>query len=204
MPAVCQSMDLQVFLSKQNISLPVVSSEPRARLSAFPLPGQTAVRTLARSLAAGIEELVGGQSASMMDTVIGRLLQQASDFAGHGREPLSEEDLVRQGDGAGLAALDVREETLTSFTTPICDTFINLFDLKEKNNWLRRQAILLILQQLLGGTIERYVSRCAQLLAVANLLRAANFARLLHLSASPNSLQIMSNRSRTRCGLVAS
>jgi sorting nexin-25 len=41
-----------------------------------------------------------------------------------------------------------------SFTTPICDLFIELFDLKE-NNWLRRQAIVVILQQFLGGTIER-------------------------------------------------
>ena len=41
-----------------------------------------------------------------------------------------------------------------SFTTPICDFFIELFDLKE-NNWLRRQAIVVILQQFLGGTIER-------------------------------------------------
>ena len=41
-----------------------------------------------------------------------------------------------------------------SFTAPICDLFIELFDLKE-NNWLRRQAIVVILQQFLGGTIER-------------------------------------------------
>lgn len=41
-----------------------------------------------------------------------------------------------------------------SFTAPICDLFIEVFDLKE-NNWLRRQAIVIILQQVLGGTIER-------------------------------------------------
>lgn len=46
------------------------------------------------------------------------------------------------------------ESAAGSFTAPICDLFIELFDLKE-NNWLRRQAIVLILQQVLGGTIER-------------------------------------------------
>ncbi|BEI83708.1 hypothetical protein CcaverHIS002_0403120 [Cutaneotrichosporon cavernicola] len=40
------------------------------------------------------------------------------------------------------------------FTAPICDLFIEVFDLKE-SNWLRRQAIVIILQQVLGGTIER-------------------------------------------------
>lgn len=46
-------------------------------------------------------------------------------------------------------------ETATgSFTAPICDLFIEIFDLKE-NNWLRRQAIVILLQQVLGGTIER-------------------------------------------------
>jgi len=51
------------------------------------------------------------------------------------------------------------EETAVSiFTAPICDLFVELFDLKEnKNNWLRRQAIVVILQQLLGSTIERKV-----------------------------------------------
>jgi hypothetical protein len=30
-----------------------------------------------------------------------------------------------------------------------------LFELKEKNNWLRRQAVVLFLQQLFGDTVER-------------------------------------------------
>jgi sorting nexin-25 len=46
------------------------------------------------------------------------------------------------------------ESGMGSFTAPICDLFIEVFDLKE-NNWLRRQAIVVILQQFLGGTIER-------------------------------------------------
>lgn len=42
----------------------------------------------------------------------------------------------------------------TAFSAPICDLFIELFELKE-SNWIRRQAIVIILQQLLGSTIER-------------------------------------------------
>lgn len=57
-----------------------------------------------------------------------------------------------------------------SFTAPICDLFIELFDLKE-NNWLRRQAIVVILQQFLGGTIERWVSIFSQVLIMISKVR---------------------------------
>ncbi|KAJ1518257.1 Intermediate filament protein [Coelomomyces lativittatus] len=36
-----------------------------------------------------------------------------------------------------------------------CELFIELFDLRERNNWLRRQAVSILLQQILGETIER-------------------------------------------------
>ncbi|KAF9209455.1 Intermediate filament protein [Haplosporangium sp. Z 27] len=49
----------------------------------------------------------------------------------------------------------VEPEGVTTFTAPLCDLFIELFELKDKNNWLRRQAVVIILQQVLGGTIER-------------------------------------------------
>ncbi|KAF9565949.1 Intermediate filament protein [Mortierella alpina] len=49
----------------------------------------------------------------------------------------------------------VEPEGVTTFTEPLCDLFIELFELKQKNNWLRRQAVVIILQQVLGGAIER-------------------------------------------------
>ena len=52
------------------------------------------------------------------------------------------------------------DPAMTSFSASICDLFIELFDLKE-NNWLRRQAIVIIIQQFLGSTIERYALRAS-------------------------------------------
>ena len=46
----------------------------------------------------------------------------------------------------------------TGFCAPICDLLIELFELGDGNNWLRRQAIVVVLQQLLAGTIERKVN----------------------------------------------
>ena len=57
---------------------------------------------------------------------------------------------------SGLTQSQSLETGAGSFTAPICDLFIEVFDLKE-SNWLRRQAIVVIIQQFLGATIERCV-----------------------------------------------
>ncbi|KAJ3300686.1 Intermediate filament protein [Borealophlyctis nickersoniae] len=49
-----------------------------------------------------------------------------------------------------------------SATDAIVELFIELFDLREKNNWLRRQAVALVLQQLFGGTVERRITENLQ------------------------------------------
>ncbi|KAF9114150.1 Intermediate filament protein [Mortierella sp. AM989] len=63
------------------------------------------------------------------------------------QQPPPQQQQIRQG----VAEL----EGVTTFTEPLCDLFIELFELKDKNNWLRRQAVVIILQQVMGGTIER-------------------------------------------------
>lgn len=44
------------------------------------------------------------------------------------------------------------EETV--FTTPITDFLVEIFGLKN-GDWLRKQALVIVMQQLLGSTIER-------------------------------------------------
>ena len=57
------------------------------------------------------------------------------------------------------------EKTHTShFTEPICDLIIELFDLRQRVDWLRRRAIVLVLQSVLGGTIERWLRDSTALL----------------------------------------
>ena len=51
------------------------------------------------------------------------------------------------------------ETSTSTFSAPICDLVLALFELNKKNNWLRRQAIVIILQQVFGDTIERLVVR---------------------------------------------
>lgn len=97
----------------------------------------------------------------MVDTIVARLGQQAAEFAGATLggvgAKVNDEDLVGQLLGSDTAAASSApgDEALTYFTAPFCDLAITIFGLKD--NWLRRQAILIVLQQVLGGTIERYV-----------------------------------------------
>ncbi|ORY72392.1 PXA domain-domain-containing protein [Leucosporidium creatinivorum] len=177
-PVICQSNELRSFLSQQNISLPSLDHDTSKRPSVF--PGQSLVRSFYRSVTSGIDDMLGTGTSSMMDTIIQRLSQQAAELSGIGGSGVQDEDLVGQllADGStngrsDAIPVDLRVEGgegLTYFTKPICDLFVTVFELKEKNNWLRRQAILIILQQILGGTIERKFRDAIGMLFGANQL----------------------------------
>lgn len=108
----------------------------------------------------------------MLDVMIQRLTRQAAEFSGIVGSGVDDEDLVAHalnasGKSTHEAALlqlsgdlkPLEGETGTStFSAPICDLILAVFELNKKNNWLRRQAIVIILQQVLGGTIEKSVN----------------------------------------------
>ncbi len=105
----------------------------------------------------------------MLDVMIQRLTRQAAEFVGIVGSGVNDEELVAQaldaaGKGSSEATLsrlsaDLKpldgESSTSTFTAPICDLILAIFELNKQNNWLRRQAIVIILQQVLGGTIER-------------------------------------------------
>jgi len=131
--------------------------------------GTDLVRNVYRSVAESIDDMFFGPS--MLDVMIQRLTRQAAEFAGIVGSGVNDEDLVAQALNASGKAVpdgtfmqlpgDLKpldgESGISSFSAPICDLVLALFELNKKNNWLRRQAIVIILQQVLGGTIEKYV-----------------------------------------------
>lgn len=121
-----------------------------------------------RTFAESIDEVFFGPS--MLDVMIGRLTRQAAEFAGIVGTASNDEDLVSQAltatgkeapeDTLARLSGDLKplegETSTSSFTSPICDLVLAVFELDKKNNWLRRQAIVIILQQVFGDTVERY------------------------------------------------
>lgn len=68
------------------------------------------------------------------------------------RETLAASSEVIEPPWAGIPD----ETSQSTFVGPICDFLVELYELKE-SNWLKKQAVVLIMQQFLGGTIERKV-----------------------------------------------
>ncbi|KZP25278.1 hypothetical protein FIBSPDRAFT_855816 [Athelia psychrophila] len=167
-PVACESDDLRAFLSRES---PFIASEAPSRPAKGPTPfsGSGIVRTVYKSVAESIDDMFFGPS--MLDVMILRLTRQAAEFAGVVGSAVNDEDLVAQAIKAfgkftsedtlmhisdDLKPLEGETSTST-FSAPICDLILAVFELNKQNNWLRRQAIVIILQQVLGGTIERKI-----------------------------------------------
>ncbi|KAF9479444.1 PhoX domain-containing protein [Pholiota conissans] len=167
-PIVCESEELRTFLSRDSPFMAAAHSQENVK-TPTPFSGTNLVRNVYRSVAESIDDMFFGPS--MLDVMIQRLTRQAAEFTGIVGSGINDEDLVAQalgasGKAAGEAALmklsgdlkPLEGETSTStFSAPICDLILAVFELNKKNNWLRRQAIVIILQQVLGGTIERKI-----------------------------------------------
>lgn len=63
---------------------------------------------------------------------------------------------------AELNAFESRE--LEPFVKPICDFFLEIFNLKQGHSWLRGRTVVVVLRQLLGGIVERKVRESAKIL----------------------------------------
>ncbi|KAF8634964.1 hypothetical protein AX15_000689 [Amanita polypyramis BW_CC] len=159
-PLVCESEELRSFLSRDSPFVAARHQETGGKT----FPGADLVRTVYRSVAESIDDMFFGPS--MLDVMIQRLTRQAAEFAGIAGTRVNDEDYVAQTlNAAGkigsllqlsgdLKPLDGETSTST-FSAPICDLILAIFELDRNNNWLRRQAIVIILQQVFGETIER-------------------------------------------------
>lgn len=127
------------------------------------------MRHIYNTVAAGIDDMF--VTPSMLDLITQRLGEQVMGFSADTTDPSTYRKPTTTAIDDYLASdlmedaattpttpntdLKVDVEVMTRFTEPLCDLFIEMFELKEKNNWLRRQAVMIILQQILGGAIER-------------------------------------------------
>jgi sorting nexin-25 len=100
----------------------------------------------------------------------------ATTQAPHTTNPDVEDAVTAAEAEAELNAFEDRE--LEPFVKPICDLFLEAFELNKGNNWLRGRAVVVVLHQLLGGTIERKVrDGAASLVHDESLLRYLALAK---------------------------
>lgn len=174
-PAVCRSRELRAFLSQQAI-LPVDPTNSQANNRDF-------VTRIYNSVTDGMEEFLGNIPVLDQLTVAGQNLISAATTqlnttqngtltplngndspvstllppsSVHTFSPIPSNDALEVHEAeAELRAFESRE--LEPFVKPICDLFLEIFELNRDNNWLRGRAVVVVLHQLLGGTIERKV-----------------------------------------------
>ena len=177
----CQSEELRLFLSQtptsaipslisrasgDAVTSPSLGSSSAAtpgKQSPAAFPGGGFVKTLFKGVtgvAEGLDDLIG-IGPSMLDVVVQRLSTQIQTKSGATLvQGIVDIDTVSQAMDKDATPAELREAAgagTTYWTEPICDLFTELFELHEKNNWLRRQAIVILLQQLFGSTVERKI-----------------------------------------------
>lgn len=178
----CESEELRLFLSQTpTAAMPSLATRvsddnvpsPRqpadsntstpSKPSSAAFPGGGLVKTLFKGMtgvAEGLDDLIG-IGPSMLDVVVQRLSTQMQSKPGTALvQGIADIDVVSQAMDKDATPAELREAAgagTTYWTEPICDLFTELFELHEKNNWLRRQAIVILLQQLFGSTVERKI-----------------------------------------------
>ncbi|KAG1246307.1 hypothetical protein G6F68_014697 [Rhizopus microsporus] len=122
-----------------------------------------------KTVAANIDDIL--IAPSILDMITQRLSEQVTEFSQEDARSTktvsstpssimsmsSNSKMVDSALHASTTSLpdSIKTEGITRFTEPLCDLFIEMFELKDKTNWLRRQAIVILIQQILEGTIER-------------------------------------------------
>ncbi|KAG8533357.1 uncharacterized protein KY384_002140 [Bacidia gigantensis] len=178
LPAVCRSRDLRAFLSQSAIVSQKDSTQDGER--------QDIVSRLYNSVADGMDEFMGnvpvldqlslaGQNlisaaTSQFNTITTSNVPNPSTNAATSL-PIAPEDPIQTTEArAELLAFEsdvsnpARSDQLEPFVKPISDLFLEAFDLQRGNNWLRGRAVVVVLHQLLGGTVERKVREIARTL----------------------------------------
>ena len=175
LPAVCRSRDLRAFLSQQAIISIANTGRDRER--------RDIVSRIYNSVTDGMDEFLGNIPVLDQLSIAGQNLISAatSQFnimsASTGINPEDGDNTIRTEEArAELEAFENRE--LEPFVKPICDIFLEVFELNRGNNWLRGRAVVVVLHQLLGGTVERKVREAARALASEeSMLKTINLVK---------------------------
>ncbi|GKZ18875.1 intermediate filament protein [Aspergillus brasiliensis] len=161
LPEVCRSRDLRAFLSQRAII-------PRNENPTTNGETKDLVTRIYNSVADGMDDFLGNFGVLDQLSTAGQSLisaatnqQTTTTTVAPGDSGLATEDAVTAAEAeAELNAFEDRE--LEPFIKPICDLFLEAFELNKGNNWLRGRAVVVVLHQLLGGTIERKVREGAR------------------------------------------
>jgi sorting nexin-25 len=148
-PDVCRSREFRSFLSQHAIG-PHSDDGDESQT-------QDIVTRIYNSVTDGMDDFLGNIAVLDQLSTAGQNLISAAttelNIAQQGVDPTTVGSMAEAE--AELSAFEDRE--LEPFVKPICDIFLETFELNRGSNWLRGRAVVVVLHQLLGGTVERKV-----------------------------------------------
>lgn len=159
LPDVCRSRELRAFLSQSVIKPGGAYSDELAK--------KDMMTRLYDSVTDGVDDILGSIPVLDQLSVAGQnLIAAATSQINTLGPPMSMVDPAASSSDAATAAeaeaelnaFEGREQMEAEpFVKPICDIFLEVFELNRGSNanWLRGRAVVVVLHQLLGGTIER-------------------------------------------------
>lgn len=160
-PQVCQDKEFRKFLTVEDYRSAVVDLQN----STSSLPSTSSIKDTANKLYNGIYsgiDLLSSRSLSG-DKRDSLQLSQSLDFNEDqdnqsDSSPLMTQNPAFSSEISNKNIIPTINQSNSSFIKPIIELFTALFPLSNQtNNWLRGQAIVLILQQIFGSTIEKHL-----------------------------------------------
>jgi len=160
-PAICRSRELRAFLSQSAINSNGIDGTQ--------VDAKDFVTRIYNSVSDGMEDFLGNIPVLDQLSVAGQNLISAATAQINGAPGIDALDPAAQNPATAAEAeveLNAYETTTTKeaepFVKPICDLFLETFELSKGNSWLRGRTVVVVLHQLLGGTIERKVRDAAR------------------------------------------
>ncbi|KAK4128437.1 hypothetical protein N657DRAFT_629545 [Parathielavia appendiculata] len=208
LPDVCRSRDLRAFLSQRVINPQGMTSNggagPTDRDDATNGYKRDMITRLYDSVADGMEDIFGSIPVLDQLSLAGQNLIAAAANQLGPAVPSLEDAAAASADAAGLMSAAEAEAELNAFENkevepfvkPICDIFLEVFELNRGNNWLRGRAVVVVLHQLLGGAIERKLRENVKALVQEEAL--LRYIGLLKLGLWPGGELPKSKVSRTQ------
>ena len=167
MPDVCRSHELRSFLSQQAV---LAQNETSSGSDA-----QDIVTRIYNSVTDGMDDFLGNAAVLDQLSLAGQnLMSAATSQTSATTTNATSNPMLRDvapspympgqpGGSIAEAEAELRafeDRNLEPFVKPICDLFLETFSLgsnRGNTNWLRGRAVVVVLHQLLGGTVERKI-----------------------------------------------
>lgn len=155
LPDVCRSRELRAFLSQTFIKNGGEHSQDQDK--------KDMMTRFYDSVTDGVEDILGSipvldQLSLAGQSLIAAATNQINMAPGADPAANSSDAAVAAEAEAELNAFEgLQQMEAEPFVKPICDIFLEVFELNRGSNanWLRGRAVVVVLHQLLGGTIER-------------------------------------------------